>query len=361
MAIDELRIREYRSVRSLDLRLDRVTVVVGPNGCGKTNLYRAMLLLHRAASGQLARSLLEEGGMPSALWAGPRGKDAVRMHLGFTSGPLRYDLKLGLPVPGTSFQLDPRVKEEVILYAEEGLPAFPLLERGKTALSVRDDTGRRINYPLSMLDSESVFSQVREPHRFPQVSALREEILAWRFYHHFSTEPGSPLRQRQPGILTPVLSHDGSDLAAALATIYDIGDGPSLDQYIRRGFPGMELQVGTDSEHRFGLTLRSPDLNRPLSAQELSDGTLRYLCLAAALLSPRPPALLALNEPETSLHPDLMEPLAELIARASRDSQVWVTTHSETLAGHLRRLTGTVPLHLEKINGETRVRSPLTS
>jgi predicted ATPase len=96
-----------------------------------------------------------------------------------------------------------------------------------------------------------------------------------------------------------------------------------------------------------------PSLMRPLDGRELSDGTLRYLCLLAALLSPRPPPLMALNEPETSLHPDLLEPLAELLAAAARTSQLWVTTHSEELAGHLQRLTKAHPLRLAMKDGAT--------
>lgn len=96
-------------------------------------------------------------------------------------------------------------------------------------------------------------------------------------------------------------------------------------------------------------------MKRPLSARELSDGTLRYLCLLAALMSPRPPAFLALNEPETSLHPDLLEPLAALIVNASRDSQVWVTTHAEPLARALARRARVEPLRLTKEAGATRV------
>ncbi len=105
----------------------------------------------------------------------------------------------------------------------------------------------------------------------------------------------------------------------------------------------------------FAVLMRMPGLKRPLRARELSDGTLRYLCLLAALLSPRPPALLALNEPETSLHPDLLEPLAKQMVNASRNSQLWVVTHSEKLAEFVEKHSGESPIRLYLESGETRV------
>jgi predicted ATPase len=82
---------------------------------------------------------------------------------------------------------------------------------------------------------------------------------------------------------------------------------------------------------------------------------LRYLCLLAALLSPQPPTVLALNEPETSLHPDLLEPLAKLIEQASKHSQMWITTHSLSLAKAIERSSGQKRIRLHKVEGETRI------
>ncbi|MFY0580681.1 AAA family ATPase [Cystobacter fuscus] len=92
----------------------------------------------------------------------------------------------------------------------------------------------------------------------------------------------------------------------------------------------------------------------PLGAAELSDGTLRYLCLLAALLSPRPP-FLALNEPETSLHPSLLEPLARLIADASRRGQLFVTTHAQELATALEKNSRASLLTLHRTGGATEL------
>jgi predicted ATPase len=102
--------------------------------------------------------------------------------------------------------------------------------------------------------------------------------------------------------------------------------------------------------------MRQHGLLRPLKAAELSDGTLRYLLLVAALLSPRPPALMILNEPETSLHPDLLEPLARLITQASKRSQAVVVSHAAALLSALDADADCRQIVLEKQLGETVVR-----
>ena len=119
-------------------------------------------------------------------------------------------------------------------------------------------------------------------------------------------------------VRTGALAHDGRDIAAALQTILEIGDGPALQAAIEDAFPGSSLEILDAGDARLQVGLRVEGLLRPLSAAELSDGTLRYLCLLAALMSPRPPGLLVLNEPEQSLHPDLLRPLAVEFSRLAR-------------------------------------------
>jgi predicted ATPase len=294
--------------------------------------------------------------MPSVLWAGARRKGPVRLRLGVTVGVLGYELACGLPeindLP-SSFSLDPLVKEETVTFLD-ARSRVALLERGKSGVQARDIEGRRNDFPLALSRSESVLAQLAEPHRYPQLSLLRETLLGWRFYHQFRTDEHAPLRQPQVGVFTPVLGHDGRDLAAALQTIREIGDADGLFRAVRQALDGAELVIEADRA-RFHVLLQVPGIRRPLEARELSDGTLRYLCLLAALLSPRPPALLALNEPETSLHPDLLPPLARLIVDASRTTQLWITTHSRALADGIEQLSGVAPIVLEKVDGETRI------
>ena len=130
-------------------------------------------------------------------------------------------------------------------------------------------------------------------------------------------------------------------------------DEPRL---IGQAFPGATLRIDYDEKDgTFGGLLNMPGLKRPLRARELSDGTLRYLCLLAALLSPRPPSLLALNEPETSLHPDLHDPLARQLVNAAKKSQLWIVTHSQRLAELVEKYSSEPPIRLELVDGETRV------
>ncbi len=115
----------------------------------------------------------------------------------------------------------------------------------------------------------------------------------------------APCRRPQVGTHTPILADDGADIAAAVQTILEIGDTDGLARAVDDAFPGAAIEIET-RDGWFELSMRQHGLLRPLKAAELSDGTLRYLMPVAALLTPRPPELLALDEPEASLHPDLI-------------------------------------------------------
>ncbi|MGZ4855075.1 MAG: AAA family ATPase [Candidatus Angelobacter sp.] len=368
MAIREIHVTGYRSVRSLRLHLSQINVLTGANATGKTNLYNSVFLLAKAAAGGFAQVIAEEGGMPSVLWAGARKSrsmgtirmEGVRMSLGIKTDTFSYELVCGLPKQSSgeksAFSLDPEVKEErVWMDAPHGLKVT-FFERSPKGAWILDNDERLADYSGELLPTESVLSQLREPHLYPELSSLRTEMSRWRFYHHFRTDAESPLRHPQVGVRTPVLAHDGRDLAAALQTINEVGQSQDLHEAIRQAFPGASLEIEHDEDNgMFAVLMRMPGLRRPLRARELSDGTLRYLCLLAALLSPHPPSLLALNEPETSLHPDLLEPLAKQLVNAGRYSQLWVVTHSQRLAELVEKFSGEAPISLELVGGETRV------
>ena len=191
-----------------------------------------------------------------------------------------------------------------------------------------------------------------DPRHAPEIFALRERVRGWRFYDHFRTDSEAPARLSQIGTRTPVLSNDGRDVAAAIQTIYEIGDSEAVAAAVEDAFPGSRLRVDS-SGGRFTLQMEQRGLLRPLDAAELSDGTLRYILWIAVLLTPRPPELMVLNEPETSLHPDLLAPLGRLIGRAARETQVVVVAHAPQLVDSLGNQRGCHKIRLEKPLGET--------
>ena len=366
MAVQELEIHGYRSLRKVQLPLGRLNVVTGPNGSGKSNLYHALWLVTQICEGGFARAICREGGLLSAMWAGERtSKKPLRMSLGFRTEDFTFELSCGFPQPADSqFCYDPEIKEESIWIGKQRKPTTTLLHRQGGITHVRDAEGNRVAFPLVLGENESVLSQLREPHRFPELFAIREEVRDWRFYHQFRTDAESPMRTPQVSVRTPILSHDGSDLAAALQTILEIGDGQTLNATVAAALPGRVLSILANEEAPFSKSPRFTELSvalatqgcaRPLIARELSDGTLKFLCLVAALLTPRPPSLIALNEPESSLHPDLLPPLAELIVHAAKYSQVWISTHATILVDRIRDLSGVQPIRLQLVNGETVV------
>jgi predicted ATPase len=370
-----LAVENYRSLRKLILPLRRLNVVTGANGTGKSSLYRALRLIAEMSRNGAVAALAREGGLPSTLWAGPAvigravraGEQPVQgtvrtgpvsLKLGFAGDEFGYAMDLGMPppaMPRSLFGLDPEIKRECTWAGPLLRPAALLTDRSNTAVRVRGADGKWAKEVLAIRPYDSMLSELADPQRTPDLMVVRERIRSWRFYDHVRTDAEAPARRSQIGTRTPVLSGDGADLAAALATIAEIGDTEALHAAVERAFPGSSVGISAEAG-RFEVRLSQHGLLRPLSAAELSDGTMRYLLWVAALLTPRPPELLVLNEPETSLHPDLVAPLAELILTASAHSQVIVVTHARPLVSALEDRDPDVQvLELAKDFGETYV------
>lgn len=371
--IETLAISGYRSLRDLVLPLGQLTLVTGPNGSGKSSLYRALRLLGDLAEDRLVSSLALEGGLESTLWAGPerlsremqRGEQAIEggrrrgpiaLKLGFATFDKGYAVDLGLPVSGGAdpFGRDPQIKAEALWSGRTLSRGGLMAERRGGHVRVRDDDGvwRDVQRDLQAFDSMVV--GCADPQAAPELAMLRDELRRWRFYDHIRSDRDAPARRPQVGTRTVALGAEGADLAAAWLTIQEIGDERLLAEAVEDAFPGASVDVVVDRGW-FTLEMRQKGLLRPLTAAELSDGTLRYLIWTAALASPRPPPLLVLNEPEVGLHPDLLQPLARRLIAASERSQIVVVSHSQPLIEAISADKGCTRLRLSKRLGETQV------
>lgn len=362
LVIKEVFAAGYRSLRHIRFPVEPLSVFVGANGTGKTNLYRSLQLLQAAAAGTLTRDLAAEGGFDSAYWAGQRNpKEPVRIRLGVRlSGEgtddydLDYSVETGLvELLGAGFELEPQIKAETLVY-EARKRSKTLLERRGPRGHCLDEEGVKRPLGSELLPSETALGSLQDAAAFPDLHLARRTMLEWRFFHDFRTDAHAPLRQPCLAVTSPTLASDGSNLAAVFATLAHIReDTLDLDRAFDDAFPGAKLVIPKPGRHAtFGVIF--PDYpKRVFQPSELSDGTLHFLALAGALLSYRLPPFIALNEPETSLHPDLLEPLARMIVTASQRTQVWLVTHSEPLAEAIARHGGAFPRRVIKRKGET--------
>ncbi|MEO6998518.1 MAG: AAA family ATPase [Terracoccus sp.] len=381
----------YRSLRDVVVPLHGLDVVRGANGSGKSSLYRSLRLLAGCGRGDVVATLAREGGLQSALWAGPATlggarreghavqgtmrKGPISLRLGFASDDFGYLVDLGLPQQGSeparepsAFLRDPEIKREVVWSGPVMRPGSVLVRRrwsvvetrsssdddgaagpdtgsfddwesdpttdaGSTARDRRRPTRGWSELTRSLHPWQSMLTELADPQRAPELLAVRRMIARWRFYDGFRVDADAPARHLQVGTRTPALADDASDLAAALQTIRENGRS-GLDAAVADAFQGAILDI-VITDGRFDVHLHQPGMLRPLSSAELSDGTLRDLIWVAALLTVDPPPLMVLNEPETSLHPDLIPPLARLIRSAAERSQVMVVSHSAPLIAAL--------------------------
>jgi predicted ATPase len=336
----------------LELPLEPLNVLIGPNGSGKSNLLEVLALL-KAAPVNLPEPVKEMGGVREWLWKGASAPEEARIEavVNYPSGrqPLRH--ALSITENGGRFEVvDERIENEEP-EARRAEPYFYYrFQRGHPVLNERQKERRLRRENVN--PERSILSQVRDPERYPEVAWLQQQYEAIRLYRSWSFGPAAALRQAQSTHgRSDFLSDGGDNLALVLSRIrprVKLDFLASL-QKLYEGIEDFHLTVEAGNV----LLFLEESGGREIPATRLSDGTLRYLYLLAILLHPEPPPLVAIEEPELGLHPDVIPHVAELLARASTRTQLVVTTHSRTLVDALSDRPSSVVV-CSKEDGESR-------
>ena len=343
--------------QGIDLPFEGLNVLIGPNGAGKSNLLEVLALL-QAAPTDLSAPVKEMGGMREWLWKGPAALKEARIEAvveGEYFQPLRYSL--AITDHAGRFELaDETIRGEEAAPDTPGPAVFYAFRRGRPILSdtgISLDTAKIPSLSREHLKPEqSILSQFRDPLRYPALARLQQQFEQIYFFRNWSFGPAAPLRRGQAlQGRSDLLRDGGENLALVLLNFRPQVKAAVLDS-LSRLYEGIE-DYSFQTQGGSAQLYLSEKGGREILASRLSDGTLRYLCLLAILLHPEPPPLVAIEEPELGLHPDVIPHIAELLVGASQRMQLVVTTHSRLLVDALTDRPSSVVVCSQE-NGESR-------
>jgi predicted ATPase len=333
----------------IDLPMEPLNVLIGPNGSGKSNLLEVLALL-RASPTNLAVPVKEMGGVREWLCKGqvlPLGA-LIEAIVDYPQGSSRVRHSLRIVDHGGRFEVfDERIENEHPL---DNPYSYYALQFEHPILNDRSE--QRLIRREKVKPEQSILSQVRDPERYPVLSWLQQQYERISLYRNWSFGPAAALRREQSANGRADTLNDGGENLALVLSKISLRVKRELIESLKKLFDGIEgFQVAVEGGNAFLFLEESG--NRQIPATRLSDGALRYLCLLAILLHPDPPPLIAIEEPELGLHPDVIPHIAELLVRASERTQLVVTTHSRLLVDALSGHTSSVVV-CSKENGESR-------
>ncbi|MCX5810437.1 MAG: AAA family ATPase [Proteobacteria bacterium] len=328
MKILKLEIEGFRSLKKIDWEPGALNVIIGPNGTGKSNLLRFLELISVAAQGKLGKYIQSIGGMEPIVWDGTAQSIAFTLKSSPVNGdlgPEQYSLNLARLGTGSSYRID---YEQLASYANK------LLERTTNSAVVYNEDQHGFTIPAEFVsEEETLLSVATGPFTYNHfIPPFQRELAAICVYHDFHTNRDAAIRQPTIARLEKRVAPDGQNLISVLHTLYtedrDFKKGINLAMQAAFGDDFEELVFPPAADQRIQLRIRWKSLRREQSAADLSDGTLRFLFLLTVLTSPSSAPVIAIDEPETGLHPSMLPIVAEYAVEASARSQIILTTHS---------------------------------
>lgn len=311
-SLDKLTIQGFKSIRELkDFELKKLNLFVGANGAGKSNLISFFRMLQSLTGGNLAAYVRDSGGISDLLYNGRKATKYMNFEIRFGDRGYRFTLK---PGPGEGVALT----DEARYY-----------KRGSTGWRELGDSSDN----LSLLVEEAKGKSKHSTHS----KTVYDAVSSWSIYHFHDTSPTAAMRHAEIIEDNKALRYDASNIGPFLLRLrneekscYDeilnacCLVAPFLDDFLL-----VPQQLGPKT--KVALSWKTKGSDYPMQPYHLSDGSIRFICLATALLQPTPPSAIIIDEPELGLHPEAVRVLAELIKDATKRTQIIVATQSPLL------------------------------
>ena len=370
MKILRLDVKGYRSLKDVSWTPGDLNVLIGPNGTGKSNLLRMLELISVSAQGRLGKYIQNLGGMEPLVWDGSAESisfcikaSPVDKSRSVERDSLTYKVEMARLGKSSTYRIGYELLANYYK-AEVGQEVGPLklLERQALNARVFDENERAlVASEESISEEETLLSLASGPFTANRhIPPYQAQLASWSVYHDLHVNRDAPIRQAAVTRTEKRVDPDGQNLVPVLHTLYtgDRDFKKDIDSAMRAAFGEDydELVFAPAADQRIQLRVRWKSLRREQSAADLSDGTLRFLFLLTVLASPMLAPVIAIDEPETGLHPSMLPIVAEYAVDASQRAQVILTTHSPQFLDAFGDTTPrtTVTLWSE---GETRLKS----
>ncbi len=334
--------------------LTPLNVIIGPNGSGKSNLIEAIGLLSSASKSSLATAIRQGGGATEWLWKGDPKAERSSIDITLGDTPWKKDLRYQLAFAPAGQRME--VVEETIEDAEpsdENSCHFYRYQGGSPEIrtthiaTTTTDPNQTVTAPVfaggmksflrtSLVPDESVLSQRKDQDLYPELFWLNHQFNGIQVFNNWSFGRLAPMRAPQRTDLDGFgLLPNAENLGLVLNEFLLNGIAEEFNRHMASFLPRYRRFNVRVYGNSLQLYLIEDGLASPVPATRLSDGTIRFMAILALLLSPNPPPLLCIDEPEMGLHPDAVSRLADLLVEASSRMQLIVTTHSDALVSAL--------------------------
>ncbi len=337
--LEHISIQGYRRLLSLNLEMRPLAVLIGANGVGKTSLLEVFSLLAASAKGQLESKISEYGGLSEIRTRDKAQKIEIRLHTRLPNqDPLEYILQVKPQGSFYEISLETLTQNEVSrLNSSYYSPHINSHGADIQYYDAERGTGGPLRPNWQYNRYETSLSQV--PKMFAEPESLRQKLASCTFYSALNVLPNSPVRLPQQMRPVSLPGANGEDLVACLYYLREIDPDrfEVIEDTLKTAFPDFEkLSFPPVAAGTLAMTWKDRNFSQPFYMNQLSEGTLRFLWLATLLLSKELTAITLIDEPEVSLHPQLLSLLAGLMREASQRTQLIVATHADRLVSALQ-------------------------